>query len=113
MRDTTIDKKNRQFADEAELPHITIHEFRHSHASLLINNGIVIQEVSRRLGHSTVEQTVSLLYGHINPSSHNLTQNKSDNTSIALPDLYYIKQIKINMFNNFYDVCNHYKASLQ
>lgn len=67
LRDTTIDKKNRQFADEAELPRITIHEFRHSHASLLINNGIVIQEVSRRLGHSTVEQTWNV-YSHLYPN---------------------------------------------
>lgn len=67
LRDTTIDKKNRQFADEADLPRITIHEFRHSHASLLINNGIVIQEVSRRLGHSTVEQTWNV-YSHLYPN---------------------------------------------
>lgn len=67
LRDTTIDKKNRQFADEAELPRITIHEFRHSHASLLINNGIVIQEVSRRLGHSTVDQTWNV-YSHLYPN---------------------------------------------
>lgn len=67
LRDTTIDKKNRQFADEMELPRITIHEFRHSHASLLINNGIVIQEVSRRLGHSTVDQTWNV-YSHLYPN---------------------------------------------
>lgn len=67
LRDTTIDKKNRQFADKADLPRITIHEFRHSHASLLINNGIVIQEVSRRLGHSTVEQTWNV-YSHLYPN---------------------------------------------
>lgn len=67
LRDTTIDKKNRQFAKEAELPRITIHEFRHSHASLLINNGVVIQEVSRRLGHSTVEQTWNV-YSHLYPN---------------------------------------------
>lgn len=57
LRDTTIDKKNRQFAKEAELPRITIHEFRHSHASLLANANISIQEIARRLGHSNVELT--------------------------------------------------------
>lgn len=67
LRDTTIDKKNRQFADKADLPRITIHEFRHSHASLLINSGIVIQEVSRILGHSTVEQTWNV-YSHLYPN---------------------------------------------
>lgn len=67
LRDTTIDKKNRQFAEEAELPRITIHEFRHSHASLLANSNISIQEVARRLGHSNVELTWKV-YSHLYPN---------------------------------------------
>lgn len=67
LRDSSIDKRNRLYAEKAGLPHITIHEFRHSHASLLINNGIVIQEVSRRLGHSSVEQTWNV-YSHLYPN---------------------------------------------
>lgn len=67
LRDTTIDKHNRAFANEAELPHISIHEFRHSHASLLANNNINIQEVARRLGHSNVEITWKT-YSHLYPS---------------------------------------------
>lgn len=66
LRDTTIDKKNRQFSKEAELPRITIHEFRHSHASLLANANISIQEVARRLGHSNVELTWKI-YAHLYP----------------------------------------------
>ena len=33
LRDTTIELKNTQYAKEADLPHIRIHDFRHSHAS--------------------------------------------------------------------------------
>jgi integrase len=65
LSDTYIESKNKQFAEEAGLPHIRIHDFRHSHASLLVNNGINIQEVARRLGHSNVNitwQTYSHLY---------------------------------------------------
>ena len=43
---------------------ITIHQFRHSHASILINGGMNIVAVSRRLGHSDVEMTLKV-YTHL------------------------------------------------
>lgn len=66
LRDTTIDKHNRAYANTAELPHIKIHDFRHSHASLLANNGINIQEIARRLGHAKIEETWNT-YSHLYP----------------------------------------------
>lgn len=66
LRDTSIEKRNESFAKAAGLPHRTIHEFRHSHASLLANNGINIQEIARRLGHSQVEITWNT-YSHLYP----------------------------------------------
>lgn len=66
LRDTSIDHRNRLCADKANLPHISIHDFRHSHASLLANNGINIQEIARRLGHSKIEQTWNT-YSHLYP----------------------------------------------
>lgn len=45
---------------------IRIHDFRHSHASLLANEGINIQGVSRRLGHSKIEMTWNT-YSHLYP----------------------------------------------
>lgn len=66
LRDTSIENKNKQFAKEARLPHIRIHDFRHSHASLLANEGINIQEIARRLGHSKIEITWNT-YSHLYP----------------------------------------------
>ena len=66
IRDSTLEKRNKLFADCAEIKHIRIHDFRHSHASLLINNGINIQEVARRLGHSRIEITWNT-YSHLYP----------------------------------------------
>ncbi len=66
LRDTSLDVKNRQFAEKAQLPHIRIHDFRHSHASLLANEGINIQEIARRLGHSKIEITWNT-YSHLYP----------------------------------------------
>jgi len=66
LRDTTLEKKNTAFAKAAELPHIKIHDFRHTHASLLVNEGINIQEIARRLGHTNVEITWKI-YSHLYP----------------------------------------------
>lgn len=66
LRDSSLDNKNRQYAEGAGLHHIRIHDFRHSHASLLANEGINIQEVARRLGHSDVNMTWNT-YSHLYP----------------------------------------------
>jgi integrase len=66
LSDTAIENKNQQFAKDAGLPHIKVHDFRHSHASLLANEGINIQEIARRLGHSNVETTWNT-YSHLYP----------------------------------------------
>ena len=66
LRDTTIQNRNKQYADKAGIKSIRIHDFRHSHASLLANEGINIQEIARRLGHSKVEITWNT-YSHLYP----------------------------------------------
>ena len=66
LRDSSIENRNTAFANEAALPHIRIHDFRHSHASLLANEGVNIQEIARRLGHSNVQQTWNT-YSHLYP----------------------------------------------
>ena len=66
LRDSSIENCNKAFAEAAGLPHIRIHDFRHSHASLLCNEGINIQEIARRLGHSDVQMTWNT-YSHMYP----------------------------------------------
>ena len=66
LSDTQLENKNKQFAAAAGLPKIKIHDFRHSHASLLANEGINIQEIARRLGHSDVKTTWET-YAHLYP----------------------------------------------
>ena len=60
----TIDNINKQIAKERNVKKIRLHDFRHSHASLLINNGVSPLAVAQRLGHSTVEQTLKT-YSHL------------------------------------------------
>ena len=66
LSDTNIENHNKKYADLAGLPHIRIHDFRHSHATLLCNEGINIQEVARRLGHSDISMTWNT-YSHLYP----------------------------------------------
>lgn len=66
LSDTSIENANKKFSAAAGLPHIRIHDFRHTHATLLINEGINIQEIARRLGHSNV-QTTWKTYAHLYP----------------------------------------------
>lgn len=47
---------------------IRIHDFRHSHASYLINNGSIPSVVAKRLGHSNVATTLNT-YSHLYPST--------------------------------------------
>ena len=53
-----------QKIDEAGVKRIRIHDLRHSHATWLINSGVNIVAVSKRLGHSNIEQTLKT-YTHL------------------------------------------------
>lgn len=66
ISDTMLSNKNIKYAAAAGLPPIRIHDFRHTHASLLVNAGINIKEIANRLGHSKVEMTWNT-YSHLYP----------------------------------------------
>ena len=66
LRDTTIATANEKYAQLAGIKKIRIHDFRHSHASYLANNGINIQEIARRLGHADISITLKT-YSHLYP----------------------------------------------
>ena len=53
-----------KFAKRHNLPHINPHAFRHSMASILIQNGQDIVSVSKRLGHAQTSTTANI-YAHI------------------------------------------------
>lgn len=53
-----------KYSEKSGLQKIRIHDFRHSHASLLINSGVNIVAVSRRLGHENISTTLKT-YTHL------------------------------------------------
>ncbi|MDT2698500.1 site-specific integrase [Enterococcus gallinarum] len=52
--------------EKYDLPKITLHGFRHTHASLLFESGANIKEVQERLGHKDVKTTMNI-YAHVTP----------------------------------------------
>lgn len=52
--------------EKYDLPKITLHGFRHTHASLLFESGASIKEVQDRLGHKDVKTTMNI-YAHVSP----------------------------------------------
>lgn len=71
MKDTTIEARKNRYCDAAGVKKIRIHDFRHSHASYLINNmpndKNLIIAISKRLGHSSPTITLQV-YAHMMPN---------------------------------------------
>src|SRR5699024_1731223 len=67
IHESTIDRKYAKYIKKSKATRIRIHDFRHSHATYLINNGYDIQIVSKRLGHSNISTTYDI-YAHLYPN---------------------------------------------
>ncbi len=67
LGESPIRKAQKRYEELSGLRHIKIHEFRHSCASELINNGFSPEQVASWLGHSSSEITMRV-YGHLYPS---------------------------------------------
>lgn len=64
MHPDSVNGWRNKFSKRHGLRQINPHAFRHSMASILINNGTDILSVSRRLGHTRASTTLNF-YGHI------------------------------------------------
>ncbi|MBL0159435.1 MAG: site-specific integrase [Bryobacterales bacterium] len=64
-------------AEEAELPKIRFYDLRHTHASLLIHEGVHPKKIAERLGHSSIKLTMDT-YGHLFDGSDRESADKMD-----------------------------------
>ena len=64
---TTIGRKKDKYCALANVKKIRIHDFRHSHASLLLSKNVPIIVISERLGHSDINMTLNT-YSHMIPN---------------------------------------------
>ncbi|MBW7635488.1 site-specific integrase [Bacillus licheniformis] len=64
---STIDRRYEKYIKASGVKRIVLHEFRHSHASYLINKNCNPLIISQRLGHKDVAETLNT-YSHLYPS---------------------------------------------
>ena len=63
------------------LPIIRVHDLRHSHASLLIEQGFSPLLIAERLGHENVQTTMNI-YSHLYPDKHSEVAQKLNELTI-------------------------------
>ena len=62
----TVSKVFATIIKKAGLPHVRLHDLRHTHASLMLKQGVNPKIVSERLGHSSIAITMDV-YSHVLP----------------------------------------------
>lgn len=70
-------KAFKDLVEALEIPTIRLHDLRHTHATLLIEAGRPIKEVSERLGHSSAAFTMDV-YGHVTDAMRATTSDVLD-----------------------------------
>lgn len=78
---TTLGRKKDYYCKIANVKNIRIHDFRHSHASMLYDMNISVETISKRLGHSNIRTTLET-YIHI-------TDNEEKRAIALLSSLKY------------------------
>lgn len=64
MYNSTINAHLKRKCEEAGITVITLHGLRHTHASVLLYNGVSVSSIAKRLGHSSTE-TTQKVYLHL------------------------------------------------
>ena len=72
---TSINRIKKRASEKANLRQITIHQFRHSHATLLYKYNIPLKAIKDRLGHSNINTTTSV-YVHLDNKQKKKVQQK-------------------------------------
>lgn len=68
----------RKLLKKCNLPLVRFHDLRHTHATLLLMEGVNVKVVSERLGHSKVDMTLDT-YTHVLPQMQQDAVNKLEN----------------------------------
>ena len=74
---STIDNRAQECWAAADLDSITMHEARHTFASLLIDSGANPKAIQTFMGHSKIQTTFDT-YGHLMPGSHDEVRERMD-----------------------------------
>ncbi|KRL79750.1 site-specific integrase [Ligilactobacillus equi] len=75
MYNSTINNRIKRLCKKLNIAPISVHGLRHTHASLLLYNGVSVASVARRLGHADINTTQSV-YIHIIQEMDNYDTDK-------------------------------------
>lgn len=64
---TTLERKKNYYCDVSAVKRIRIHDFRHSHATILHKSNVDVKQIQERLGHTDINTTLNT-YIHIQKS---------------------------------------------
>ena len=78
LKPDTITDKVPNFIESVGLRRITLHNLRHSCASILLANGISMKETQEWLGHSSYNTTANI-YAHLDTSAKEKSANTMNN----------------------------------
>jgi integrase len=86
---TPLDERNvlRRFqavSEANDLPKLRLYDLRHTHASLLIHEGVHPKKISERLGHSSIKLTMDT-YGHLFEGSDHDSAEKMERLFGGMP----------------------------
>jgi len=79
------------FTRRNNLPHVTMHGLRHTCASMLINDGIPIAEVSAQLGHASIDITLRT-YTHLFTDASTASKRISQHIENRMAPLWHQKK---------------------
>lgn len=61
--DRLVQNHNASVPKDKQLPHLSVHDLRHTHATLLVAGGTDVKTISARLGHKNISTTLNV-YAH-------------------------------------------------
>jgi len=73
-----------RYCKVANVPVISVHGLRHTHASILLFAGVSIASVARRLGHASMTTTVNIPYGHTAQSGQYSIKINAGNVTLMI-----------------------------
>ncbi|MBA3925519.1 tyrosine-type recombinase/integrase [Listeria rustica] len=76
-RDNFSTKKINKICTSTDITAIRLHDFRHSHVALLIDNKEELTAIKERMGHASITTTIDT-YGHLFPNKQKSMSDKID-----------------------------------
>lgn len=78
---TTVSRRKNKYCEISGIKKIRLHDFRHSHATLLLSLGVSPTILSQRLGHSDIAMTLNT-YSHLIPQDYEKMINLINNLKL-------------------------------